>query len=90
MITHEQAERIAAEAVGPAGAGDGQGWHLVEFDAGWVVWGNWFGDPSMRGGAVCVVERATGRVMSFPSSVAVTRIMSEYNEVIDRASPVSD
>lgn len=90
MITHEQAERIAAEAVGPAGAGDGLGWHLVEFDAGWVVWGDWFGDPSMRGGAVCVVERATGRVMSFPSSVAVTRIMSEYDEVIDRASPVSD
>jgi hypothetical protein len=41
----------------------------------------------MRGGAVCVAERATGRVMSFPSSVAVTRLMSEYNEVIDRASP---
>jgi len=86
MITYEQAERIAAGAAVAGGAGDG----LVEFDAGWVVWGDWFGDPSMRGGAVCVVERATGRVMSFPSSVGVTRIMSEYNEVVDRALPVSD
>lgn len=90
MITHEQAERIAAGIVGPATANDGLGWHLVEFDAGWVVWGDWFGDRSVRGGAVCVVERAAGRVMSFPSSIAVTRIMSEYKQVIDRASPVTE
>ena len=34
MITSDEAERIATEVIGPATAGDGQGWHLEEFDSG--------------------------------------------------------
>jgi hypothetical protein len=34
MITSDEAERIATEVIGPATAGDGQGWHLEEFDFG--------------------------------------------------------
>jgi hypothetical protein len=39
-------------------------------------------------GSFCVVERATGRVLAFPSSISPTRIMTEYPQVVDRASQV--
>jgi hypothetical protein len=90
MITGDEAQRIATEVIGPATAGDGQGWHLEEFGAGWFVREDWMSGESVRGGSFCVVERATGRVMAFPSSISPARIMTEYEQVVDRASPVSD
>jgi hypothetical protein len=84
------AERIATEVVGPATAADGQGWHLEEFDSGWFVREDWMSRKLVRGGSFCVVERATGRVLAFPSSISPTRIMTEYDQVVDRASQVSD
>ena len=90
MITTEQAQRIATEVIGPATAGDGQGWHLEEFGAGWLVREDWMSEGPVRGGSFCVVERATGRVMAFPTSISPDRIMTEYDQVVDRASPVSD
>ena len=86
MITTDQAERIATDVIGPATAGDGQGWHLEEFAAGWFVREDWMSEGSVRGGSLCVVERATGRVMAFPTSISPDRIMTEYDQVVDRAS----
>ena len=88
MITSDEAERIATEVIGPATAGDGQGWHLEEFDSGWLIREDWMSDRSVRGGSFCVVERATGRVLSFPSSISPTRIKTEYANVVDRASRI--
>jgi hypothetical protein len=82
MITHEQAERIADEVIGPDGGG--QSWELVEFDAGWLIRESSSSDASMRGGAIRVVERESGRVMRFPSSVPPRRILTEYAEVVER------
>jgi hypothetical protein len=31
-------------------AGGGQGWHLEEFDAGWLVRAEWTSDRPVRGG----------------------------------------
>ena len=90
MITTEQAQRIATQVIGPATAADGQGWHLEEFDAGWFIREDWMSEESVRGGSFCVVERATGRVLAFPSSISPDRIMTEYDQVADRASQVSD
>ena len=90
MITTEQAQRIATEVIGPATAADGQGWHLEEFAGGWFIREDWMSEESVRGGSFCVVERATGRVLAFPSSISPDRIMTEYDQVVDRASPVSD
>ena len=90
MITSDDAERIATEVIGPAMAADGQGWHLEECDAGWFVREDWMSEKSVRGGSFCVVERATGRVLSFPSSISPTRIMTEYGQVVGRASRVAD
>ena len=89
MITIDEAQRIASEVIGPATAGDGQGWHLEEFGAGWLVREDWMSEGSVRGGSFCVVERATGRVMAFPTSISPDRIMTEYDQVVDRASVLS-
>lgn len=90
MITSDDAHRIATEAIGPATAADGQGWRLEEFDAGWFIREDWMSEKSVRGGSFCVVERATGRVLAFPTSISPTRIMTEYEQVVDRASPVPE
>jgi len=89
MITIDEAQRIASEVIGPATAGDGQGWHLEEFGAGWLVREDWMSEGPVRGGSFCVVERATGRVMAFPTSISPDRIMTEYDQVVDRASVLS-
>jgi hypothetical protein len=88
VITSDEAQRIATEVIGPPA--EGQGWHLEEFDAGWLVREDWMSEESVRGGSFCVVERATGRVLSFPSSISPTRIKTEYHQVVDRASQLSD
>jgi hypothetical protein len=43
------------------------------------------GAKSIRGGSLCVVERGTGRVLAFPSSISPTRVMAEYGQVLERA-----
>jgi len=89
LITSDEAHRIATEVIGPAAAGDGQGWHLEEFSAGWLVREDWMSWDRVRGGSFCVVERAAGRVLAFPSSISPDRITTEYDEVADRASVLS-
>jgi hypothetical protein len=90
VITSDEAARIVTEVIGPATAGDGQGWQLEEFDAGWFIREDWMSEKSVRGGSFCVVERATGHVLAFPSSISPTRIMTEYDQVVDRATQVSN
>ena len=89
MITSNDAQRFATKAVGPATAADGQGWQLEEFGSGWRVREDWVSQAPVRGGSLCVVERATGRVRALPSSISPAWIMSEYGQVADRASPVT-
>jgi hypothetical protein len=89
MITSDDAQRIATQVIGPATAPGGQGWQLEEFGAGWLVREDWMSQESVRGGSFCVIEKATGRVLAFPSSISPARIMTEYDQVVGRASPVS-
>ncbi len=89
MITSDEAERIATEVIGPAKAGDGQGWHLEEFDSGWFIREDWMSEESIRGGSFCVVERANRTSAGLLSSISPTRIMTQYAQVVDRASRVS-
>lgn len=80
MITKEQAERIASQVTGRE---DGS-WELVEFDDGWLIRESSGSDRSLRGGATRVIERDSGRVVRFPSSVSPKRILSDYAQVVDR------
>jgi hypothetical protein len=81
MITAEQAERIAGQVTG--GQQDA-GWELEEFDAGWLIRENSADGEPRRGAAVRVIERESGRVMRFPSSVPPRRILTEYAQVVER------
>jgi hypothetical protein len=85
VITREQAERAAAEVIGTPPDHPTLGWELEEFDEGWLVREAWLNDPGVRGGAVWVIERASGRALQFPSSVPTPRILTEYEQVVGDA-----
>jgi hypothetical protein len=81
MITQEQAERIAGQVVGQQ---QDRSWELIEFDAGWLIRENLASNESQRGSAVRVIERESGQVVRFPSSVPPGRILTEYAQVVER------
>lgn len=85
MITRDQAEQIAAQLVGAPADDPRQGWALQEFGAGWLVLKH--ADQNLRGGGSHVVERASGRVMHFPSYIPPGRILDEYDQVVTEGSP---
>lgn len=82
MITREQAQDIASRILRTQPDDSARGWELVEFDAGWLIREQ--AALSVRGAATRVVERSTGRVMRFPSSVPADRILTEYDDVMSR------
>jgi hypothetical protein len=84
VITREQAERIAADILGAAPGDADRGWELQEFESGWLIREAAAGDASYRGAATRVVERSSGRVMRFPSSVPPGRILEDYDRVAPR------
>lgn len=85
MISRDQAERIADEILGSRPEDVEQGWDLEEFGAGWLIVRN--AANGRRGAASLVVERATGRVMRFPSYIPPTRILEEYDQVVANGHP---
>jgi hypothetical protein len=57
-------------------------WHLAEFPAGWTV----VRDQSegLMGAATIAVEKATGLVLSFPSSVPPLMVRTQWERVRSR------
>jgi hypothetical protein len=85
MITREQAEAIACTVVRPdPGDPSARNWNLLDFGAGWLIQEHAALNPAFRGAATRVIERDTGRVMRFPSSVPPGRILDEYDSVVSR------
>jgi len=85
MITRNQAEHIAAQLVGAPADDPVNGWALQEFDAGWLIQEH--ARANLRGAASRVVERASGRVMCFPSYIPPGRILEEYDQVVADGFP---
>jgi hypothetical protein len=84
VITQDQAAAIAFHVCGAPPGDPRRGWDLTEFDAGWLITSR---AAAARGdGATRVIERESGRVVSFPSSVAPTRIMADYPAVLGSGS----
>jgi hypothetical protein len=83
MITRDQAERIAAEVIGSPQDGNPV-WELVEFDSGWLVRTKYPEDMQVRGDVTRVVERDSGRVMRFPSSVSPEFLLTDYQYFLKR------
>lgn len=84
MITSEQAEAIAGQVMGEV---PNRTWDLVEFDAGWLVQVTFTDGEHRRGGSTRVVERESGRVMRFPSSVPPDLILEDYALAQERGIP---
>ena len=85
MITQDQAAAIAFHVCGAPPSDPKRGWDLTEFDAGWLITER---AKAARGdGGTRVIERDSGRVMSFPSSVPPSRIMADYQAVLKDGMP---
>jgi len=79
VITQDQAAAIAFHVCGAPPGDPRRGWDLTEFDAGWLITERaWTG---RRDGGTRVIERDSGRVVSFPSSVPSSRILADYDGV---------
>jgi hypothetical protein len=84
LITQDQAAAIAFHVSGAPPNDHKRGWELREFDDGWLIVERAAG---RRGGATRVIERASGRVMSFPSSVSPSRITGDYQRALADGTP---
>jgi hypothetical protein len=84
MITQDQAAAIAFHVCGAPPGDPRRGWDLTEFDVGWLITDR--AKPGRPVGATRVIERESGRVMSFPSSVPPSRIIADYDEVLESGS----
>ena len=78
MITQDQAAAIAFHVCGAPPSDPRRGWDLTEFDAGWLITGR---GKAARDGGARVIERDSGRVVSFPASVPPSRITADYQAV---------
>jgi hypothetical protein len=85
LITQDQAAAIAFHVCGAPPNDPKRGWDLTEFDAGWLITER--AKPARRDGATRVIERESGRVMSFPSSVPPSRLMADYQQVLPEGAP---
>jgi hypothetical protein len=85
MITRGLAGQIAEQFAGAPASDPDQGWHLEEFDAGWLIRRRATGN--LRGTASHAVERASGRLMRFASYIPPERILEEYDQVVVRGFP---
>ena len=85
MITQDQAAAIAFHVCGAPPSDPKRGWDLTEFDAGWLITDRAKADRPA--GGTRVIERGSGRVMSFPSSVPPSRIMADYQAVQADGTP---
>ena len=85
MISQDQAAGIAFHVCGAPPNDPRRGWDLTEFDAGWLITER--AKTGRRAGATRVIERESGRVMSFPSSVPESRIMADYQRVLEDGTP---
>lgn len=82
MITQDEAASIAERVVGTSADDPDRGWTLEEFEAGWLI--DEKATAGLMGAGSRVVEKASGRVMHFPSSVPPGRIVEEYAKVLKR------
>ncbi len=85
MITQDQAAAIAFHICGAPPGDPRRGWDLTEFDAGWLITEH--AKPGRRDAVTRVIERESGRVISFPASVPPSRITADYQAVQAEGTP---
>ena len=87
MIDESEA-KIRAEALLEAPEDDSEHpWSMEPFAEGWLVRQHPL--EGFRGQASYVIERDSGRIVSFPSSIPPRRIREEYSAVVSRGKEES-
>jgi hypothetical protein len=81
MITKRDAEAIATGLLGRPPADADRPWGLEEFSDGWLIREEPPPGELYVGAASVVIERDTGGVRRFPSSVPPGRITADYPAV---------
>jgi hypothetical protein len=84
VITEQDASTIAAALLGRPKDHRDRPWDLEEFSDGWLIIEKPPAGELFVGAASVVIERETGQVRRFPSSVPPMRITREYSAVRDR------
>jgi hypothetical protein len=90
MVTQQEAEKIAAQFMGAPADDAEHGWTMREFPAGWLVLNRWDEDDPVIGVGSYVVERASGRMLHFPSYIEPDQILADYDYVAGEGSPLED
>lgn len=92
MVTEKEARQSVLRLLGRPADDPLRPWRLVEFPQGWIVREEQRSDSEdpMVGAATRVVERGSGRIVRFPSSVPPGRIIDHYPAVADfgRSEPL--
>jgi hypothetical protein len=84
MITEHDATAIATALLGRPKDHADRPWSLEEFSDGWLIRRKRPPGERLVGAASLVIERETGQVRSFPSSIPPKRITRDYSAVRDR------
>ena len=87
MLSKQEAEELVSKFLGEQEVNNNLSWKLLNFEAGWLVLQE-EGDRQ-RGAGTLVVERESGRLLLFPSSVPVDRITSQYSVVAHRGTQIN-
>jgi len=89
VIDADKARTIASALLGrPENDPDGP-WRLREFREGWIINENGYRGDTFVGSLGRVIERASGRILSFPSRIPTDRIMNEYDAIVGTAKVVA-
>ncbi len=78
MIEESAAVAVATELLGRPRDDSDRPWSLKQFPEGWLI----VDQSKMLGALTTVIERSSGRIVHFPSSIAPGFIMKKYASVV--------
>lgn len=87
-MNKKDAYELARKVLGSEKDEETEGWHLDEFQGGWLVVRERSTDE-MMGATSLVIERESGQVLSLPSSVPTRLITQQWPRARQRARVVS-
>lgn len=89
MIDTNRAREIAVVLLGRPSSDPTRPWSLIEFREGWIINENGHLGDAFVGSLGRVIEKESGRVVSFPSRIPTDRIIGEYDAVVGTAKVVA-
>ncbi|SNQ47216.1 conserved hypothetical protein [Frankia canadensis] len=89
VIDADKARTIAFTLLGRPETDPDRPWRLREFREGWIIDENGHLGADFVGSLGRVIEKSSGRILSFPSRIPTDRIIGEYDAVVGTAKVVA-